>query len=72
MLKLVVLGTAALACARDSVSYAGRALLATVPGLLAAALVAVLGPSPTRLRAVGWTLVGMSALAAVILIVGAR
>jgi hypothetical protein len=47
-------------------------LLAIAPGVATAAILAVHPPPPTRLRAVGWTLVATSAAAAMILIVALR
>ena len=43
-------------------------LIASTPGLLMAAVVAVRPPSPTRLRALGWSLVGVSMLTAVLVV----
>lgn len=43
--------------------------IASAPGLLTSALVAARPPSPTRLRALGWTLVAVSTLTAVIVMV---
>ncbi|HEY1302438.1 MAG TPA: YwiC-like family protein [Vicinamibacterales bacterium] len=45
-------------------------LAAVVPGLIGALFLALLPPPPTRLRRVGWTLIGTSATAAAILIAG--
>lgn len=45
-------------------------LLATAPGLAAAGWLAAFPPAPTRLRAVGWTLVAAAAAAALILVAG--
>jgi hypothetical protein len=45
-------------------------LIAVVPGLAVSLGLATRPPAPTRLRAVGWTLVSASAAAAAILIVG--
>jgi hypothetical protein len=44
------------------------AWMATVPGLLLALWVAVAAPAPARLKAIGWSLVAASTLAALILI----
>ena len=43
-------------------------LTASAPGLLAATVIAARPPSPTRLRALGWSLVAVSTLTAVIVI----
>lgn len=48
------------------------AVAALVPGLVSAVLVAWQAPPPSRLRAVGWRLVGMSTLIALMLIVSFR
>ena len=47
-------------------------LVAAVPGLTAAVVVAVCPPSPARLRTLGWTLVTVSAMTAIITIAAAR
>lgn len=47
-------------------------LIASAPGLLIASVVAVRPPSPTRLRSLGWSLVGVSVLTAVIIVAAAR
>jgi hypothetical protein len=44
-------------------------LLASAPGLVTAAIVAARPPAPTQLRSLGWTLVAISTLTAVIVIV---
>jgi len=44
--------------------------LATAPGLASAGWLAAFPPAPTRLRAVGWTLVAAAAAAALILVAG--
>lgn len=44
-------------------------LIASAPGLVTAAIVAARPPAPARLRSLGWTLVAISALTAVILVV---
>jgi hypothetical protein len=46
-------------------------LIASVPGLLTAAIVAVRPPSAARLRSLGWTLVALSVLMAVLVIITA-
>jgi len=46
--------------------------VAAMPGLLAGLVLAARPPSPTKLRRVGWTLVGASVSAAAVLIVGLR
>lgn len=43
-------------------------LIASAPGLVTAAVVAARPPAPTRLRSLGWTLVAISAVTAVILV----
>jgi hypothetical protein len=43
-------------------------IVAAAPGLLAAAGVAVWPPPPTRLRALGWTLIAISVLTTVIVV----
>jgi hypothetical protein len=43
-------------------------LIASSPGLLMAAVVAVRPPSPARLRSLGWSLVGVSILTAVLVV----
>jgi YwiC-like protein len=48
------------------------ALAAAAPGLIAALWIVWRPPSPTHLRTVGWTLIAISAAAAVILVVGSR
>jgi hypothetical protein len=47
------------------------AAAAIIPGLIFAAIVAAYPPRPTRLRAVGWSLVAVSALTSVLLILAA-
>lgn len=69
-LAFVAIGAAAI------VAAAGRGLLpwttvvAAAPGLVASTVLAVAAPAAARLRTVGWTLIGISAAAAVILIAG--
>jgi hypothetical protein len=43
-------------------------LVASTPGLLTAVVIAARPPQPSRLRAIGWTLVGVSVLTAGIVI----
>jgi hypothetical protein len=45
-------------------------LIASAPGLLVASFLAAFPPPPTRLRTVGWTLVGLSVATAAIVIAG--
>jgi hypothetical protein len=47
-------------------------LLAAAPGLMVAVAVAGRPPSPARLRALGWTLVTVSAVTAIVTIAAAR
>jgi hypothetical protein len=49
-----------------------RPLLSTMPGIVVATWIAASPPPPARLRAVGWTLVGTSAVIALMLIVTLR
>jgi hypothetical protein len=46
--------------------------LAAVPGVLAATVLALAVPSASRLRTIGWTLVGATILGALIMIAGER
>jgi hypothetical protein len=46
-------------------------LIASAPGLITATIVAARPPAPTRLRTLGWTLVGISTLTAAIVVVTA-
>ena len=46
--------------------------LAVLPGVVIAGAVALLVPSPARLRSIGWTLVGISLLTALIIVIGER
>jgi hypothetical protein len=62
--------TAGLVAARLRGFLPWTTLIAASPGLLAAVSVAVAAPSPTKLRAVGWSLVSTSGAAALILIAG--
>jgi hypothetical protein len=43
-------------------------LIASIPGLLTAALIAVRPPKPNRLRTVGWTLIGVSVVTTAIVV----
>jgi hypothetical protein len=43
-------------------------LIASAPGLITATIVAARPPAPTRLRTLGWTLVGISTLTAAIVV----
>src|SRR5262245_48837869 len=52
--------------------FAPSLLIATAPGLLTASLVAVRPPSPIRLRTLGWSLVAVSTLTALIVLVSTR
>jgi hypothetical protein len=48
---------------------ASAVIMAAAPGLLTAAVVAARPPAPTRLRSLGWSLVAVSTLTAVIVVV---
>jgi hypothetical protein len=71
---LVVAGIGALmtmsAANAGAVTWGG--FTAVVPGLLFATAIALFPPRATRLRTVGWTLVGLSLLTSAILIVSVR
>jgi hypothetical protein len=45
---------------------------AAAPGLATAVLMAARPPAPTRLRAIGWTLVAVSIATAAIVVLGTR
>jgi hypothetical protein len=62
-----LLGLGALAAAG---TVPAAILVAALPGLLLAAGVALVPPAPTRLRSLGWTLVAVSVLTAVLVLVG--
>jgi hypothetical protein len=47
-------------------------LAAVVPSLVLAVAIALRPPRPARLRAIGWSLVGVTTIAAVVLVVGLR
>src|SRR5262245_4980201 len=47
-------------------------LIAALPGLVAAVAIAARPPAPTRLRVLGWTLVGVSVVTAVVALVAVR
>jgi hypothetical protein len=61
--------SAALAAAGSAGILPGGVLLAALPGLLTATVVAASPPSPARLRTLGWTLVAVSVLTAAVAIV---
>ena len=71
-MALVVSFAAAIAAAAARAVLPWTTLVAAAPGLLAAAVPAVTAPSPAKLRSVGWTLIGISAATALILIAGLR
>jgi hypothetical protein len=58
----------AVAIARDHLSPS--VLAAAGPGLLTAAVVAAYPPSPSRLRTLGWTLIGVSVVTAALVVFG--
>jgi hypothetical protein len=61
-----------LVAAATATGYLEPAVLAaSVPGLVTAVLVAARPPSPARLRTLGWTLVAVSTLTALIVIMAA-
>jgi hypothetical protein len=69
---LILAGAAALgfAAAASRGLLAWTTLMAAAPGLAASSWMAVFPPRPSRLRAVGWTLVAVSTIAALVLIAG--
>lgn len=69
-LVVVIVSTSAMAMAAVRGMLPWTTLLAAAPGLTAAAVLALTAPSPAKLRTVGWMLIGISAAAAVVLIVG--
>ena len=68
VLVLTVAAAVGLAVAGLRAVLPWATLGAAAPGLAAAAWLAMLPPRPTQLRAVGWTLVGTSVIAALVLI----
>lgn len=71
-LTVAMLSTAALAILARTSALAGHILLAAAPGLLTDATVALLPPKPTRLRDLGWALIGVSVLTTVLVVATAR
>jgi len=71
-LTLVAASGAAIAAAAVGGLLPWTTLVAAAPGLTASTVLAVGAPSPARLRTVGWTLIGISAAAALVLIAGLR
>jgi hypothetical protein len=47
-------------------------LAASAPGLLTAAVISARPPAPSRLRMLGWTIVGVSVLTTAIVVVATR
>jgi hypothetical protein len=72
LLVLSVAFASALALGVVLAAWPSATLIAVVPGLALSLGLAARPPAPTRLRAVGWALVCVSAAAAAILIVGLR
>jgi len=70
ILMLTSVASLALVAAASRTLLPWTTLLAAAPGLAGASWLAIFPPSPARLRMVGWTLVTVSAGAALILIVG--
>jgi hypothetical protein len=58
----------AIACLTATHRVAPSLLVSAAPGLCAAAFLAARPPAPARLRAVGWTVIAVSTLTAVLLV----
>ncbi|OFW01686.1 MAG: hypothetical protein A3I61_03495 [Acidobacteria bacterium RIFCSPLOWO2_02_FULL_68_18] len=71
-LVLAAAGGAGITAAATSLVLPWTTVVAAAPGLIAATVLALGTPSPARLRAVGWTLIGISAAAALVLVIGLR
>jgi hypothetical protein len=71
-LALASAGTALLVILAAAEFVAVSAIAAASPGLLTAAAIAIRPPSPTRLRTVGWTLVGISLLTTALVVTTIR
>jgi hypothetical protein len=69
-LALVAVSAVAIAAAAARGLLPWTTLVAAAPGLIASTALAVAAPSAAKLRTVGWTLIGISAASAVILVVG--
>jgi hypothetical protein len=62
--------TAALTLATVTGQLSPSVLVATIPGLLMASVVAAYPPGPTHLRTLGWSLIGVSAVTAALVVLG--
>jgi hypothetical protein len=68
VVTLALAGTVVLATSAAADLLPWTVLLSSAPGLLAAAVIVVVLPPPTRLRTIGWALVGVSLLTAIVVV----